>query len=241
VDARDKRGHDELRHFFGPEALFRMGACPALTRRWDRQWNGSLAQFAVIAIGASTGGVAALQQLVSTLPGDLPAAVLIVQHVGPRSLLPDLLNRAGPLPAVHAADGQLVRPGQIYVAPSDHHLLVGHGAMRLARGPRENWARPAVDPLFRSVAHTYGAGAIGVVLTGALNDGTAGLQAIRKAGGIAVVQHPGDALCQDMPRSALLHAGADHCVPLSHMGELLNTLAQEIAAETLPAHSKVIP
>jgi two-component system chemotaxis response regulator CheB len=195
----------------------------------------------VIAIGASTGGVAALQQLIAGLPADLPAAVLIVQHVGPKSILPDILNRAGPLRATHAVSAQLVRPGQIYVAPPDHHLLIGHGAMRLTRGPRENWARPAIDPLFRSVAQSYGANAIGVVLTGALNDGTAGLQAIRSAGGIAVVQHPADAVCADMPRSALIHAGADHSVPVRDMASLLTTLAHEIGDRSDAVRSTVIP
>jgi two-component system chemotaxis response regulator CheB len=206
-----------------------------------RQRNGLLGQFAVIAIGASLGGVTALQRLAGALPPDLPAALLIVQHVGSRSVLPEILNRAGPLRASHAETAQLMRPGHIYIAPPDHHLLVGHGAMRLTRGPRENWARPAIDPLFRSVAHAYGPNAIGVVLTGALNDGTAGLQAIRSAGGIAVVQHPADAEVADMPRSALTHAGADHRVPLRDMAGLLTTLAREIALRSRVADTTVAP
>jgi two-component system chemotaxis response regulator CheB len=209
-------------------------------RRADRQWNGHLGQFAVIAVGASTGGVTALQELVAGLPAELPAAVMIVQHIGSRSVLPDILNRAGPLRASHAETAQLMRPGHIFIAPPDHHLLVGHGAMRLTRGPRENWARPAIDPLFRTVAHACGPDAIGVILTGALNDGSAGLQAIRRAGGTAVVQCPGDAECPEMPRGALKHAGADHVVPLRDMASLLTELAWEIALGST-ARSTVVP
>jgi two-component system chemotaxis response regulator CheB len=200
-----------------------------------------VSDFAVIAIGASVGGATALKRLVAGFSADLPAAVLIVQHIGPMSILPEILNRAGPLRTSHAAAAQLIRPGHIYVAPPDHHLLVAHGATRLTRGPRENWARPAIDPLFRCVAEEYGSAAIGAILTGALNDGTAGLQAIRSAGGIAVVQHPADAEVADMPRSALIHAGADHCVPLRDMANLLTTLAQEIVSQSPATRSTVTP
>jgi two-component system chemotaxis response regulator CheB len=156
--------------------------------------------------------------------------------------MPEILRNAGPLRACHASSAQLVRPGNIYVAPPDHHLSVGGGATRLTRGPRVNWARPAIDPLFRSVADAYGPDAVGVILTGALNDGTAGLQAIRSAGGIAVVQHPADAENADMPRSALIHAGADHCVPLRDMAKLLAQLAQEIASGAPAARpTRVVP
>jgi two-component system chemotaxis response regulator CheB len=198
-----------------------------------------LAQFAIIVVGASSGGVSALQRLVAGLPANLPAAMLIVQHIGPSSILPELLDKAGPLHVQHAANAQLVRPGCIYVAPPDHHLLVAHGAMRLSRGPRENWARPAIDPLFRSAASTYGANAIGVILTGTLTDGTAGLQAIRAAGGIAVVQHPADAECAFMPQSALRHAGADYCVPLRDIPRLLTELSSDIMSRE--ERAQVVP
>jgi two-component system, chemotaxis family, protein-glutamate methylesterase/glutaminase len=193
-----------------------------------------LSHFAIIVIGASAGGVEALKTLASGLPHDIPAAVLMVQHIGEYpSRLPELLAHAGPLPARHANQGELVRPGRIFVAPPDHHLMLLDGALRLTRGPRENWARPAIDPLFRSAADIYGRRVIGVVLTGALNDGTAGLHAVRANGGTAIVQHPGDATCPDMPASALLHAGADYCVPLCEMPRLLYDVAGNIANQAL--------
>lgn len=191
-----------------------------------------LAHFAIIAIGASSGGVEALRSLVSGLPRDIPAALLVVQHIGQNaSRLPELLARAGSLPAGHVGQGELLRPGRIYVAPPDHHLVLMDGFTRLTRGPRENWARPAIDPLFRSAADSYGPRVVGVVLSGALNDGTAGLHAIRAAGGVAVVQHPADAACVEMPTSALRHAGADYCVPLRDMPQLLNDVAHDISSK----------
>ena len=194
-----------------------------------------LAHFAIMVIGASVGGVEALKTLVSDLPRDIPAALVVVQHIGRNpSQLPELLARAGSLPAGHAGQGEVVRPGRIYVAPPDHHLLLMDGFTRLTRGPRENWARPAIDPLFRSAADIHGPRVIGVVLTGALNDGTAGLHAVRAAGGIAVVQHPADAACAEMPVSALQHAGADYCVPLRDMPQLLYDLASDITSKAAP-------
>jgi two-component system chemotaxis response regulator CheB len=188
-----------------------------------------LADFAIIVIGASTGGVEALRTLVSGLPRDIPAALCVVLHIGQNSsYLPELLARAGSLPAGHAGQGEVLRPGRIYVAPPDHHLMLMDGFIRLTRGPRENWARPAIDPLFRSAADIYGPRIVGVVLTGALNDGTAGLHAVRAAGGTAVVQHPADAACADMPVSALRHAGADYCVPLRDIPQLLYEIAGDI-------------
>jgi two-component system chemotaxis response regulator CheB len=204
----------------------------ALTLFHDPRGNecSAMGDCAVIVIGASMGGVDALQRLVEGLPPDIPAALFVVQHIGRHaSTLPTLLAYRGRLPAVHGAQGSAVRPGHIYVAPPDHHLLVERGIMRLTRGPRENWARPAIDPLFRSAAVSYGPRVIGVVLTGMLNDGSAGLRAVRAAGGIAVVQDPHDAVAPDMPWSALRHAGADFRVPLRAMPELLTKLAAELA------------
>lgn len=177
------------------------------------------------------GGVEALQTLVAGLPADIPAALLVVQHIGRNgSILPDLLRRRTRLPVIHARQAERVRGGQIYVAPPDHHLLLEDGVTRLTRGPRENWARPAIDPLFRSAARAYGDCVIGVILTGMLNDGSAGLRAVRAAGGIAVVQEPHDALVPDMPWSALRHAGADYRVPLAEMPGLLTRLAGELVS-----------
>jgi two-component system, chemotaxis family, protein-glutamate methylesterase/glutaminase len=188
--------------------------------------------FAVIVIGASVGGIGALRKIAGGLRREIPAALFVVQHIGRcASELPQLLGQAGPLPAAHAVQGEPIRPGWIYVAPPDHHLVLHVGRIRLARGPRENWARPAIDPLFRSAAK------IGVVLTGLLNDGSAGLRAIRAAGRLTVVQEPTDAAAPAMPWSALRHAGADYRVRLAEIPELLMRLADELILETEGAPS----
>lgn len=132
-----------------------------------------------------------------------------------------LLNAAGPLPAKHAEDGEAIRPGHIYIAPPDRHMMVVEGRLRLLRGPKENWARPAIDPLFRSVAECYGSHAVGVVLTGNLNDGTLGLFEIKRRGGVAVAQDPTDAANPQMPRSAAEHVALDYCLPLAEMPALI--------------------
>jgi two-component system chemotaxis response regulator CheB len=182
----------------------------------------------IVVIGASAGGVEALRSLAAGLPTDFPAAVFVVLHIGAHaSALPELLTRAGALRAIHPKDGDLIRPGHIYAAPPDHHLVLELGIIRLTRGPRENWARPAIDPLFRSAAQAYGAEVIGVILTGALNDGTAGLYEIKAHGGITVVQDPDDAANPSMPRSALKHVSIDHCLPLAGLPRLLVRLVAE--------------
>ncbi len=184
----------------------------------------------LIVIGASLGGVSALIQLTAALPAGLPAAVLIVLHIGEhKSILPSLLARNCPLPVAHARHGQPIEPGQVWVAPPDHHLLVVDGRIQLGRGAKEHHARPAIDPLFRSAAIGHGPEAIGVVLTGLLDDGTAGLQAIKQCGGICVVQDPAEAFASSMPRSALRHVEVDHCVPLALMPALLASLASSPA------------
>jgi two-component system chemotaxis response regulator CheB len=171
----------------------------------------------IVVIGASAGGVEALTAIVRDLPATLAAPVCIVLHVPPDSpsLLPVILARRASLEVVAAADGAKIKPGTIYVAQPDRHLIIDDGVIRLARGPRENRHRPAVDVLFRSAALAYGSGAIGVVLTGSLDDGTAGLQAIKQRGGIAIVQDPDDAIYPSMPLSAIEHVEADAIVPLS--------------------------
>jgi two-component system chemotaxis response regulator CheB len=183
----------------------------------------------IIVIGGSAGGVDALRTLVAGLPKGFPAALFVVVHVPPHgpSVLPRILSRAGPLPAIHPQDGQAIRGGTIYVAPPDYHLLVKNGHVRIARGPRENKHRPAADALFRTAARTYGPRVIGVVLSGVLDDGTAGLAAIKRAGGIAVVQHPDDALYAGMPQSALNNVAVDHAVPAAELSALLVRLAAE--------------
>lgn len=176
----------------------------------------------IIAVGTSAGGVSALRRLVADLQSDFPAPILIVLHIGAhRSELPALLTSVGRLPAAHAEEGESIQPGRIYVAPPDRHMIVSDGHLRLLRGPKENCARPAIDPLFRSVAATYGAGATGVILTGNLNDGAQGLFEIKRMGGTAIVQDPDDADYPEMPRSASHNVAVDYCLPLAQMPELL--------------------
>ena len=176
----------------------------------------------IIVIGASAGGVEALRFLVAALPDTLSAPVLVVLHIGAhRSELPDLLNSVGSIPAKHAEDGDSICAGNIYVAPPDRHMIVADGRLRLTRGPKENWARPAIDPLFKSAAEAYGSNVVGVILTGRLNDGTAGLFEIKRRGGIAIVQDPRDATYPEMPRSAAAHVALDYCVPLAEIPQLL--------------------
>jgi two-component system, chemotaxis family, protein-glutamate methylesterase/glutaminase len=177
----------------------------------------------IIVVGASAGGVEALLRIVRGLPPKLPAAVFVVLHLpaGAQSALPVLLSRAGSLPASHARHHQTIQPGQIYVAPPDRHLIVVNGRMHVTLGPRENGHRPAIDPLFRTAARTYGRRVVGVVLSGALDDGTAGLAAVKLRGGIAMVQDPEDALFPSMPSSALDHVAVDHVLPAEDIGTTL--------------------
>lgn len=187
----------------------------------------------IIVIGGSAGGVEALRELMRGLPPDLPAAVFAVLHVTPAapSALPEILSRNSALPARHAVDGEAIEYGRVYVAPPDHHLLVESERVRVVRGPKENRVRPAADPLFRSAAKFYGPRVVGVVLTGALDDGTAGLAAIKRRGGVAVVQDPEEALYSGMPRSALENVAVDHCLPLAGIAPLLGRLAMAPAQE----------
>jgi two-component system chemotaxis response regulator CheB len=184
----------------------------------------------IIVIGASAGGIEALRNIAAGLPSDLKAAVFVVLHLPPggTSVLPSILDRAGDLPAAHAVDGEAVEPGRIYVAPPDNHMLLDDGVVRLAAGPRENSHRPAIDPLFRSAATSYGPSAIGVILSGVLDDGTAGLAAVKAAGGLTVVQNPADALYSGMPQSAIEYVTPEHVVNGAAMAELLTRLVDEV-------------
>jgi two-component system chemotaxis response regulator CheB len=177
----------------------------------------------LIVVGASAGGVQALQRLVADLPPELPASVLVVLHMmsSGTSVLDSILGRAGELPVTKAVDGEPLERGHVYVAPPDHHLLLRGGSIHLSNGPRENGHRPAVDPLFRSAARAYGSRVIGVVLSGTLDDGTDGLRLIKARGGATVVQDPDDATYGDMPRSAIEFVGPDRVVPIAEMGRLL--------------------
>ncbi|HEY0418504.1 MAG TPA: chemotaxis protein CheB [Acetobacteraceae bacterium] len=186
----------------------------------------------IIVIGGSAGALPPLVELAAALPGDFPGVLLVVLHIGPRpSNLPEILNRFGQLPAFFPSDGEALQPGRIYVAPPDRHLLVGPGHVHISRGPRENRTRPAIDPLFRSAAQFYGPRVAGVVLSGMLADGTAGLGEIRRRGGTTVVQDPADAEFSGMPRTALRHVPVDHCVPARTMAALLTEMAAHPPAE----------
>ena len=185
----------------------------------------------IIVIGASAGGVEALTGLVSKLPADLPAAIFVVVHIGRHhtSSLPEILARAGSLPAEHALDQTPIERGKIYVALPDHHLLLEKDRVRVTHGPKENRNRPAIDPLFRSAAWSFGPRVAGIVLSGTLDDGAAGLWAIKTCGGTSIVQDPGEAKFSGMPTSALLYSKVDHCKPIDQIAPLLVQLAHETA------------
>jgi two-component system chemotaxis response regulator CheB len=184
-----------------------------------------------VVIGASQGGLQALHTLVSGLKQPFLAPILVVQHIGTSpSILPSVLEDLG-FTASFAHDGEPVVNGHIHVAPPDRHMLLRDGVLELSRGPRENYARPAIDPLFRSAALAHGPGAIGIVLSGRLNDGTAGLYEIKRYGGTAIVQTPAEAEAPDMPRSALENVPVDYCLPVADIARLIERLVQEAAAE----------
>jgi len=182
----------------------------------------------LVVIGGSAGGIEALRTLAADLPKDFSAPICLVLHTAPDSpgLLASIVDKAGQLSAVHARSGERMQPGHFYVAPPDHHLVVEPGALRLTKGPRENRFRPAVDPLFRSAAQVYGPGAIGVLVSGGLDDGTAGLHSIKRLGGTTVIQDPGDAMFPSMPANAARHVAIDYCVPMAEMGALLTQLTR---------------
>lgn len=190
----------------------------------------------IIVIGGSAGATAPLKDILGRLPPDLPAAVFIVLHIPARGLgiLSTVASAAGPLPVRQAENGMKVENGRIYIAAPDHHLLVYDSHIVLGRGPRENMVRPAIDPLFRSAAMYYGPRVIGVVLSGLLSDGASGLNAIKRCGGVALVQDPGDATADEMPRRALEATEVDLVVPSARLGDVLSDMARERAGATLP-------
>ena len=182
----------------------------------------------VVVIGTSAGGLRALKKLVSQLPKDFPLPILTVRHVSPDAtgnVVLDELNKLNTVTCRHAKNGITLKPGFLYLAPSDHHLLIGRNLkMLVTKGAHENRSRPAVDPLFRSAAVAFGTGVIGILLTGYLDDGTSGMKAIKECGGICIVQDPDDAEYPDMPRNALNNVKVDYCLPISEMGALLNKI-----------------
>lgn len=183
-----------------------------------------------IVLGTSSGGVDALREIAAGLPPDLDATVLAVLHIGANpSMLPAMLTGAGPLPAHHARDGEPLRSGAIYLAPPDHHLLIADAHAQLVHGPKENFARPAIDPLFRSAAVARGSRVVAAVLTGQLDDGAAGLRAVRECGGVTIVQDPDSAFAGDMPRNAIRASPPDYVLPLAAIAPKLAELAGSAA------------
>jgi two-component system chemotaxis response regulator CheB len=183
----------------------------------------------IVVVGASAGGVESLSGLVASLAPTLDAAFFIVLHIPPNqvSRLPQILCNKGALPAKHPADGEAIQAGHIYVAPPDHHLLVQDDHILVTRGPKENRHRPSIDALFRSAAYCYREQVIGIVLSGALDDGTSGLWNIKRMGGIAITQEPTEAAFDSMPSSALAQVEIDYCLSVSKMGSLLERLIAE--------------
>lgn len=232
-----------------PAPSLASGLASQYASRGNPHKAGLLASLPIIVIGASAGGVEALQKLVRGLPSELDAPVFIVQHIpnSAVSVLPNILNRVDHLRAAHPRNGEKIRPNRIYVAPPDHHLTVDDGRVRLMRGPKENRHRPAIDTLFRSAAKFYGPAVIGVVLTGFLDDGTNGLITIKQRGGIAIVQDPYDAISPGMPRSAVERVDVDYVLPLAaipaKLAELVGrhksqTGAHAMAQSSAPNHEK---
>lgn len=195
----------------------------------------------IIVIGGSAGATAPLKEILGRLPVDLPAAVFIVLHIPAHGIgiLSTVASAAGKLPVRQAENGMVIENGHIYLAAPDHHLLLAESHIMLGRGPRENMVRPAIDPLFRSAALHYGPRVIGVVLSGLLSDGAAGLNAIKRCGGFALVQDPKDAIADEMPLRALEVTTVDLCVPGARIGDVLSDLAKETAGTSLPAAPEI--
>jgi two-component system chemotaxis response regulator CheB len=198
----------------------------------------------IVVIGCSAGGLEALDELFGQLPSDLPASFLAVQHLAPEGsgeALVRTLARHKSFACRLAADGEAFKPGRLYIAPPDYHLLLKRTRLLVTKGARENRYRPAIDPLFRSAAVTHGPRVIGVILSGLLDDGTAGLAAVKRCGGVALVQDPDTAAYPQMPRSALANVTVDHRVPLAQMGPLLERLIRESPGKAgrVPAGDRV--
>lgn len=197
----------------------------------------------LIVIGASAGGMAALKELVAQFPKNFPAAVFIVNHMSANTtgnVLVKTLNDSSSLPCVHAHDEQAFQHGHIYLAPSDQHMLIVKGKILVTKGARENRSRPAIDPLFRSAAVAYGNRVVGIILTGYLDDGTSGMMAIKRCGGVCIAQDPDDASYPDMPQSVITNVGADYCLPIAQMGALLSDLVSRELPKNEPAPDDIV-
>lgn len=203
----------------------------------------------IVVMGASAGGVEALSILCGGLP-QIPAAIFVVVHTAPAGpgMLARVLEHRSKWPTQLARDNAPIEHGHIYVAPPDRHLVLERDRMRLVRGPIENRHRPAVDALFRSAAAAFGPRVIGVVLSGYLDDGTAGAIAIKRRGGVVVAQHPEDALAPAMPESVISNTGANYVLPVAEIPALLKDLCREplpakafaIAEEQMKKESEVV-
>jgi two-component system, chemotaxis family, protein-glutamate methylesterase/glutaminase len=196
---------------------------PGLERKGGMPGADAQARHDLVVIGASAGGVEALRELVACLPGDFPVPIVVVLHLpaGGTSVLPSILDRAGPLRALPVQDGEELEPGTIYVAVPDCHVQIDDGRLDVAGGPRENGHRPAIDPLFRTAAHTHRERTIGVILSGALDDGTLGLRAIKAHGGLTIAQDPQSALHPGMPSSAIRYVAPDRVLPPAQIAAAL--------------------
>jgi two-component system chemotaxis response regulator CheB len=190
----------------------------------------------IIVMGASSGGFEALKTIVKNLPPDFNTPIFIAWHMSPdiHGIMPQVLNRVNKIYAAQANDNEPIKPNRIYVARPDHHLLIRDHKMRITHGPKENRFRPAIDPLFRSAAYAYGNRVIGVILSGALDDGTAGLWTVKHYGGVAVVQDPADAEVSSMPQNAMREVKVDYAVKVSEMADLLVRLSNEPVIENAP-------
>jgi two-component system chemotaxis response regulator CheB len=195
--------------------------------------NADIGSQRIIVLGASAGGFEAFKKIIQNLPADFDAPIFIVWHMSPdiRGILPQVLNRLNTIVAAHAYNNEEIKPNRIYVAPPDYHMLIKEGRILVTHGPKENRFRPAIDPLFRSAAYAYGNRVIGVILSGALDDGTAGLWAVKHYGGIAIVQDPKDAEVPSMPANAMREVKVDYCVGVSELPQLLVRLSKQPLTE----------
>jgi len=180
----------------------------------------------IIVIGASMGGFEAIKSLITLLPSNFEAPIFIVWHMSPevKGILPAVLNKLNSIIASNAIDGEDIKLNHIYVAPPDHHLLLERGSIKLSKSAKENMFRPSVDPLFRSAAENYGDHVIGIILSGALDDGTSGLGRIKAKGGITIVQDPQEAINPSMPLNALNAVDIDYCLKVADIPDVLHRL-----------------
>lgn len=195
----------------------------------------------IFAIGTSSGGLEVLRELTAKLPADFPGSIFVVQHIPASSisLLPGLLSRSGRLPAMAAVDGARIEPGHIYTAPPDRHLRIARGHMHVTMGPKENFARPSINPLLRSAGQSYGSEAAGVILTGELDDGVSGLWELKRHGGTTIVQSPEEASSASMPRNAIAHVAVDYVVRSAELAPLLVSLSRSQPPARKPESSEV--